>query len=251
MTGVTVRGDLCLGARTLIRGLDLTLADATWSVLLGASGLGKTSLARLIAGLPTTARLEGTLAHADGGAPAPTGVGLMSQDDQLLPWATVLENVTISARLSGQAPDPARARALLARTGLEGLETRKPASLSAGQRQRVTLARALYDDRPVMILDEPFSALDALTRHRMQDLAAELLAGRCVVLITHDPAEAVRLADRAWILGPDGARAVTLPQAAPPRRADAPDTLSTQGRLLRQLVGPCPDRAAAPAATGA
>ncbi len=243
MTGIVIRGDLRLGAGRLMTGLDLHLMAGKWSVLLGASGLGKTSLARLITGLPTPARMDGTL--ETGTARRPVGIGLMSQDDQLLPWATVLENVVISARLAGQRIRSDRARDLLARAGLAGLEQRKPAALSAGQRQRVTLARALYDDRPVMILDEPFSALDVLTRHRMQDLAAKLLAGRTVLLITHDPAEAVRLADHCWILTTQGARAVTLPDAPAPRLPDAPDTLTAQGRLWRQLSNTSPDTAPA------
>src|SRR5690606_20731218 len=115
--------------------------------------------------------------------------------DQLLPWASALANVTIGARLRGARPDLDRARALLDAVGLLPLAGRRPDTLSTGQRQRVALARTLYEDRPIVVLDEPFSALDPVTRHAMQDLAAGLLAGRSVLMITHDPQEAMRLAD--------------------------------------------------------
>jgi putative hydroxymethylpyrimidine transport system ATP-binding protein len=183
----------------LIDSLDLTLPAGRWSALLGPSGVGKTSLLRLIAGLPCAAHLKGRIKAGDG-APIAPRVAMMAQDDQLLPWACALDNITICAHLRGERAQTERAAALLTQVGLAGLERRKPANLSAGQRQRVALARTLYEDRAVVLLDEPFSALDAMTRHRVQDLAAGLLAGRTVVLITHDPAEAIRLADVAWIL---------------------------------------------------
>ncbi|WP_135502039.1 ABC transporter ATP-binding protein [Roseovarius aestuariivivens] len=230
MSQITFQGDLRLGARALISGLDVTIPTQGWTALLGASGLGKTSLARLIAGLPTPARLDGFI------PPDPMTIGLMSQDGQLLPWATALDNVTIGARLAGKPPDPARARELLSRVGLAGRENTRPAALSAGQRQRVALARVLYDDRAIIVLDEPFSALDVLTRQRMQDLAAKLLKGRTVILITHDPAEAVRLAERAYVLHERGATPVALPPEIPPRDATNPETLTAQAALLQRLA---------------
>jgi putative hydroxymethylpyrimidine transport system ATP-binding protein len=236
VTGIGLSGTLWLGDKPLIRDLDLTLPEGGWSVLLGASGAGKTSLGRIVAGLPCAARLDGGVLQ--GGAPLPPGqVAVMAQDDQLLPWASALDNVTIGARLRGERPEPGRAAALLERVGLGAMAGRRPAALSAGQRQRVALARTLYEARPVVVLDEPFSALDVVTRHGMQALAARELAGRTVLLITHDPAEAVRLAHAAWVLTPEGARPVALPPEPPPRAADALATLDLQARLLRDLTG--------------
>lgn len=233
--GFAIKGDLALGDRMLVSGLDLHIAEGRWNALLGASGLGKTSLGRLIAGLPTEARLE--RADRDGGFPfASLRAGLMAQTDQLLPWATALANVAIGSRLRGERPDRERAFRLLSRVGLADVVGRRPDTLSAGQRQRVALARTLYENHPVAILDEPFSALDVLARHRMQDLAAEQLAGRTVILITHDPAEAVRLADRAWILRPNGARRIDLPESPAPRPVGARETLAAQAALFRRLA---------------
>jgi putative hydroxymethylpyrimidine transport system ATP-binding protein len=232
MTDLHLRGDLRIGAAPLIRDLALTIPAVGWSVLLGPSGVGKSTLGRLIAGLPGPHRLEGAFAPPSG------RVAMMAQEGQLLPWADLSHNVTIGARLRGQRPDIARARTLLAEVGLAGLEGRRPGALSGGQRQRVALARVLMEDCAVVVLDEPFSALDTATRLAMQDLAARLLCGRCVVLITHDPLEAIRLADCAWLLTAQGAEALALPDAATPRDYRAPPTLEAQARLLARLHAP-------------
>ena len=236
MTGIRLHGTLRAGNAPLIRDLALDLPASGWSCLLGPSGVGKSTIARLIAGLDGPFRLDGTVQAADG-RPLAGRVALMAQDGQLLPWADLVANLTIGARLRGDRPDTERARALLAQAGLAGLERRRPGALSGGQRQRVALARVLMEDCPVVVLDEPFSALDAATRVAMQDLAARLLTGRMVLLITHDPLEAVRLAHRAWLLGPEGAAPLALPEAAPPRDFRAPATLTAQARLLARLHG--------------
>ena len=234
---LSITGDLWLGGARLSRGLALDCPAGAWTGLLGASGAGKSTLGRLIAGLPTPARLTGGVT-ADDGRPLAGRVAVMGQGDQLLPWAGAAANVALGARLRGDRPDWGRVRDLLARVGLAGMERRRPATLSGGQRQRVTLARTLIEDRPVVVLDEPFSALDAATRAAMQELAARLLAGRTVILITHDPLEAARLAHRAHLLGPEGVERLDLPRTAPPRPVEAPETLAAQGALLARLRVP-------------
>ncbi|MGP9789173.1 ABC transporter ATP-binding protein [Roseinatronobacter sp. NSM] len=231
-----ISGDLWLGQVALVRNLGLDFPAGQWSCLLGPSGVGKSTLGRLIAGLAGPFQLQGHCRASDA-RPLNGRVAMMAQDGQLLPWASVLHNVTIGARLRGQVPDTARARALLDELGLGALATRRPATLSGGQRQRVALARTLIEDCPVVVLDEPFSALDAATRLAMQDLAARMLTGRTVVLITHDPLEAVRLADRAWLLLPDGAETLDLPAPSPPRSYRDETTLAMQARLLARLHG--------------
>lgn len=228
---IRITGDLILDGRPLLQGLALDCPPGRWTALMGPSGVGKSTLGRIVAGLPVAARLRG---HVTGAG----AVTLMGQQDQLLPWADALANVTIGARLRGLRPDRDRARALLADLGLSGLETRRPAQLSGGQRQRVALARTLIEDRPVVVLDEPFSALDAGTRAQMQDLAARHLAGRTVILITHDPLEAARLCHAAWLLDAHRTRALALPATPTPRALDDPQVLTTQGALFRSLT-PC------------
>ncbi|MCC5984432.1 MAG: ABC transporter ATP-binding protein [Rhodobacteraceae bacterium] len=236
MTALALRGTLWMGDVPLIRNLSIDMPAGRWSCLLGPSGIGKSSIARLIAGLPGPQRLEGALRTHDG-LPLAGRVALMAQGGQLLPWADLVANVTVGARLRGARPDVARARALLAQAGLSGLEARRPTALSGGQQQRVALARVLMEDAPVVLLDEPFSALDTATRLAMQDLAARMLTGRTVILITHDPLEALRLADRAWLLGDAGAQPLALPETPAPRDFRAPEVLTAQAALLARLQG--------------
>jgi putative hydroxymethylpyrimidine transport system ATP-binding protein len=219
----------------LFERLDFTLHRGQCTCLLGPSGVGKSSLLRLIAGL--VAPEAGEVACSDGQALAGRLVW-MGQQDSLLPWLSVLENVMLGARLRGQRADRARAEALLARVGLERQQDQRPATLSGGQRQRAALARTLMEDRPVVLMDEPFSALDAITRARLQVLAAQLLAGRTVLLVTHDPLEALRLGHRVHVMagGPARIEAPILPEGEPPRDLHDPDLMRLQGDLLARLA---------------
>lgn len=228
MTALSLSGSASIDGVPIFTGMDLTLAPGRWTCLLGASGVGKSTVLRLFAGLDDAIELDGTIEGAG-------NVALMAQDDLLLPWLTALDNVLIGARLRGEAPDPARGAQVLSRVGLAGHADKKPGSLSGGQRQRVALARTLMEDRPAVLLDEPFSALDALTRLQMQDLTAELLSGRTVLLVTHDPGEAARLGQTIVIMTADGLLDVPAPPGTIPRPVDGADVLRTQADLLGQL----------------
>jgi putative hydroxymethylpyrimidine transport system ATP-binding protein len=165
----------------------------------------------------------------------------MAQRDLLFPWLSVLDNVTLGCRLRGDAnPSSSRERALilLNSIGMAANGTDLPDSLSGGMRQRAALARTLMEDRPVVVMDEPFSAVDAITRVRLQNLAARLLGERTVLLVTHDPLEALRLGHRIHVMS---GRPATLgealePPGAPPRDVDDPAILELQGDLLRRLA---------------
>ncbi|MEM1388673.1 MAG: ATP-binding cassette domain-containing protein [Pseudomonadota bacterium] len=229
--GFRLRGRLTIGGTPLIDELQLEFSPGSWTALLGPSGVGKSTIGRLVAGLNGAHAFDGAVSET------PKRVAVMAQDGALLPWADALANVTVGAKLRGETPDKARALHLLEQVGLAGLSSRRPAALSGGQRQRVALARTLLEDSPLVVLDEPFSALDAATRLAMQDLAHRLLAGRTVVLITHDPLEAARLADQAYLLSPSGAEALALPDTAPPRAIEDPATLQMQAELFARLQG--------------
>jgi putative hydroxymethylpyrimidine transport system ATP-binding protein len=232
--GIHVAGRATINGQPLFGPLSLRLAPGSWSCLLGPAGVGTTTILRLIAGLETGADFDGEV-RAEDGAPLAGRVAYMAQSDLLLPWASALKNVSLGARLRGERAAPDRAREMLARVGLEELAHRRPAELSGGQRQRVALARTLLEDRPVVLLDEPFSALDSRTRSEMQDLASELLHDRTVLLVTHDPAEAARLGDAIHVMSAAGLeRAENLPPPLP-RAVDDPELLALQGKLLARL----------------
>jgi putative hydroxymethylpyrimidine transport system ATP-binding protein len=216
--------------------LHLALQAGRTTALLGPSGSGKSTLLRLVAGLlplPPAAHLASTDGAALGGR-----IAWMAQQDLLLPWRDLLGNVTLGAALRHEPPDLERARLLIAEVGLAGREAARPAQLSGGMRQRAALARTLMEDRPFVLMDEPFSAVDAPTRHRLQGLAARLLAGRTVLLVTHDPLEALRLADRILVLrgSPAVPEEVPVPAGAPPREATDPALLQAQATLLERLA---------------
>ncbi len=217
------------GATALFRDIALDLPIG-WTCLLGPSGAGKSTVLRLIAGLPTATCFEGRVT-------APPRVAYMAQQDLLQPRLSVLGNVLIGPRLRGMAADPARARNLLTAVGLDGMATRRPADLSGGQRQRVALARALMEDAPLALLDEPFSALDAVNRVRMQDLAREKLSGCHVLLVTHDPFEALRLGDRILMLAQGQLHDLPALSGPPPHGPGTPGFGAHYDRMIAQLVG--------------
>jgi putative hydroxymethylpyrimidine transport system ATP-binding protein len=231
---------LTIGTWPVLGGFELSFAPGQTTVLLGPSGSGKSSLLRLIAGLlpmPSGATLTAT-----DNAPVPPRLAWMAQQDLLLPWLSLIDNVALGARLRGEPPDFSRARKMVEAVGLAGREQARPAELSGGMRQRAALARTLMEDRPFVLMDEPFSAVDAPTRHRLQELSAKLLAGRTVLLVTHDPLEALRLADRILVLSgaPATPQDIEVPAGPTPRPAHDPAVLHAQAALLERLAEAVP-----------
>lgn len=221
----------------LFNNLHVEFPARQWTVLLGPSGVGKTSLLRFIAGLASDAySLE--LPQASDGLPVSDRVVYLPQHDALLPWYSVLDNAVIGAKLRGETPPLAMATALLQRVGLGNALHKKPVALSGGMRQRVALVRVLLEDRPIVVMDEPFSAVDAITRLQLQDLAADLLKDRSVILVTHDPLEALRLGDIVYVLAgkPATLSAPLRPDGDKPRALDDPKLLQLHGALLQQLA---------------
>lgn len=213
------------GRHVVLPGIDLTLRRGSVTALIGASGCGKSTLLHAIAGFvaPDTGdlRLEG----APCGGPGMDRI-MVFQDDALFPWLSVEENVAFGLKHGSLPPDRRRERVreMLALVGLEQWEQALPASLSGGMRQRVALARALVLRPKLLLLDEPFAALDAITRFRMQVLLTELQAetGVTALMVTHDVAEACLLADTVHLMG-TGAGIVETWAVGIPRPRDVDD----------------------------
>ncbi|AQZ63841.1 Hydroxymethylpyrimidine ABC transporter, ATPase component [[Actinomadura] parvosata subsp. kistnae] len=208
------------GAVEALRGLDLHVADGEFIAVVGRSGCGKSTLLRLIAGLLTATSGEVRV----GGEPVVKprrDVAIMFQRPALLPWRSVLDNVLLPVEIFGWPRQEHRAHAhrLLEMVGLESFHRRLPHELSGGMQQRVALCRALIQRPRVLLMDEPFSALDALTR---EELSVELQQihmehAATVVLVTHSIEEAVLLADRVVVLTPRPGRILTVVNVDVPR----------------------------------
>lgn len=182
----------------LLSGLSFDAPEKAWTCLLGESGVGKSTLLRTLAGLIDP--LDHVEIRANTAVSPAESVAYMAQQDLLLPWLTAAENVALGARLRGEVPDAVRIAGILDRTGMTGRAAARPRELSGGERQRIALARTLMEDRPIVLMDEPFSALDAITRAQLQQLAFELLGERTVVMVTHDPFEALRLGSQIHVV---------------------------------------------------
>lgn len=197
------------GPVTAIRDLDLSIADGSFVAIVGPSGCGKSTLLMALAGLtlPTSGSVRLRGKPVDGPV---TRAGVVFQGAELLPWRTTLENVMLQAEIRhlDAAKMTERARALLGQVGLLGFEDKYPDELSGGMQQRVSLCRALLHEPDLLLMDEPFGALDAMTRDQIQSDLQQLWmqSSKTVVFITHSIEEAVFLADRVIVLSPRPAR---------------------------------------------
>jgi sulfonate transport system ATP-binding protein len=226
------------GDNHVLKGIDIDVPAGQFVAIVGRSGCGKSTLLRLLLGLDTPS--GGSFVFQDGAQPVndPRVARVMFQEPRLLPWASVLSNVEVGLGPQRNAPG-ARERALatLRAVDLEAKRDEWPAVLSGGQKQRVALARALVSRPRILALDEPFGALDALTRMTMQKLLARVWHDQkfTALLVTHDVAEAVTLADRVLIIE-DGRVTLDLRITLPhPRERGSPEVAALEGRILRDL----------------
>jgi NitT/TauT family transport system ATP-binding protein len=229
------------GTVAALGGVSLSVAPQEFLTVLGPSGCGKSTLLSIIGGLiPPDAgevRLEGLPSQG----PDPRRVAMVFQDPGLFPWRTALANVEFGLELWGVPPARRRerARALLERVGLRGFEARYPRELSGGMKQRVAIARALALDTPILLMDEPFAALDEQTRLLMGEWLLDIWAGtrKTVVFVTHSLQEAILLSQRIVVMTarPGRIKATFDVRLPPPRDPNGPDATVLRAALWAEI----------------
>lgn len=224
--------------KCVFTGIHLELSAGKWVALLGRSGVGKSSLLRTIAGInEPNAHFTGSI-YTTPEKEVRHAVAYMAQEDLLLPWLTVLENTLLSIKLNTR-PKPqhlAQAKTLLAQVNLSDALDAYPHQLSGGMRQRVALVRTLMQDKPIILMDEAFSALDAITRYHIHQLVVPFLSAKTVLFVTHDPFEALRLADEIYLMQAHGLEKIATLSSEKPRDTHDPQIATLQTHLFSKLT---------------
>jgi ABC-type nitrate/sulfonate/bicarbonate transport system ATPase subunit len=234
------------GTLPVVDDVSFTVRDSEFVAIVGPSGCGKTTLLELLAGLRTPDTGSISIGARSEPAERLEGCAYMPQRDLLLPWLSAVDNAALALRLSGASKSEARSEAggHFERLGLSGFEATRPDELSGGMRQRVAFLRTLMAGRPVLLLDEPFASLDAITRAEMQSWLAGVLGpdSHTVVLVTHDVEEALYLSDHVLVLSPRPATVADRIEIEGPRAPDraaavtSPEFAELKERALRSLA---------------
>ncbi|OBX05185.1 phosphonate ABC transporter ATP-binding protein [Gallibacterium genomosp. 3] len=238
MNAVQIRHlNLAFDKKALFVDFNFCLKQGGWTAILGRSGVGKSTLLRVIAGLEQDSIQSGEIVFQQTDKQTQQ-VAFMAQNDGLFPWLSVIENVQLVQHLQGCKNKASYAQAETLLQAVNMLEYRDKAcyQLSGGQRQRVALARTLMQSAEIVLMDEPFSALDVVTRLQLQTLSRQLLANKTVLLITHDPQEALMLCDQIFVLQKQSAQVVLTPPITPTIRSpEQAEFWQLHQHLLRQL----------------
>ncbi|WP_368030477.1 ABC transporter ATP-binding protein [Arcobacter sp. s6] len=222
--------------KKLFNNLNFDILENTSTALLGTSGVGKSTLLRCIADLEIENITSGKIVLKEN-----TNIAWLSQENSLYPWLSILDNVQLYHHLKGTKTKQTleKAKQLLSQVNMSEHQNKKTYELSGGQKQRIALARTLMQEANLILMDEPFSALDAITKIQLQDLTCQLLKNKTVVLVTHDPQEAIKLANHIYILKnqPVTIEEVAALQGVLPHKLSNETLWNLQEELIAKLKG--------------
>tara|TARA_B100000886_G_scaffold210264_1_gene145536 strand:- start:38 stop:763 length:726 start_codon:yes stop_codon:yes gene_type:complete len=232
---ILIKGSVKSKETFLFEKIDIEIENSVWNCFIGTSGVGKSTILRLIAGLDTHVILNGGISFSNNKKNS-FKVSYMSQSDLLLPWATVSKNITIGSKIRGEGFDILKKTKIIENVGLSNHLHKYPNQLSGGQKQRVALARTLMEDTEIVLLDEPFNSLDAKTKEEMYTLTVNELRGKTVILVTHDPNEAVRLCSKIYLLKKNKISLFRNSISIFPKKSEDKNVFIEQNELLKKIL---------------
>ena len=227
----SLEGSLINDHEVLFSNLKLNINLNKWTSIIGQSGSGKSTLLKVIAGMDLPKVFNNTLISSN----TNYSFSWMAQNDLLLPWASVIENVTLGQKLRREKIDTKKAKNLLEQVGLINEAKKLPSTLSGGMKQRVALARTLMENKDIILMDEPFSALDSITRSVIQKLTWKLLKNKTVIMVTHDPLEALLLSNNLYFISNKKLMPIKLPKSKPFRKVNNENLLYSHKYILNKL----------------
>ena len=227
----SLEGSLKNDQEVLFKNLKLNINLNKWTTIIGQSGSGKSTLLKIIAGMDLPKVFNNTLINSN----TNYSFSWMAQNDLLLPWASVIENVTLGQKLRREKIDIKKAKNLLEQVGLINDTKKLPSMLSGGMKQRVALARTLMENKDIILMDEPFSALDSITRSVIQKLTWKLLENKTVIMVTHDPLEALLLSNNLYFISNKKLMPIKLPKSKPFRKVNNENLLYSHKYILNKL----------------
>jgi len=229
---IAIAGSLKLNNKILLSNFKININLKKWNTIIGQSGLGKSTLLKIIANLDIPENFSHSIKINNKNL---YRFSWMAQDDLLLPWLTVIENIFLGESLRREKINFDKAHNLLNKVGLTSVANNLPSTLSGGMKQRVALARTLFEDNDIILMDEPFTSLDSATKMHIQELAFTLLKDKTVLMVTHDPLEALLLSNSLYIISNKNIKNIKLPNTLPLREINN-DTLSYSYNNILKII---------------
>ena len=228
----SLNGSLSLNKDELFSNILLEIKLNQWTVIIGQSGTGKSTLLKIIANLNIPAAFNNNISK---NINEDLSFSWMAQNDLLLPWLNVIDNITLGQKLRREKIDINKANILLEKVGLIDVAKQLPATLSGGMRQRAALARTLMENNDMILMDEPFSSLDTITKSKIQKLTWSLLKNKTVIMVTHDPLEALMLSNTLYYVSNKKLKPIKLPSSKPLRKITNDNLIYSYKYILNLL----------------